>query len=109
MWGTFNLNFYKANKNGKKLSTKWGTIGKTKAFLIKGVSGEYLKVVYGGKIGYARSMTSAAKTMNSIFIDAGITTLASEWWHFQDQAGFEFNRDLTDNLSNWYPTSLAYK
>ena len=61
------------------------------------------------KSGYASTMTSAAKTMNSIFIDAGMSTLASEWWHFQDQAGFEFNRDLTDNLTNWYPTSLAYK
>ena len=291
-WGTFDLNFYKANKNGKKLSTKWGTIGKTKAFLIKGVSGEYLKVVYGGKTGYvnknytminlpdvlpsinyciknasasmykcvgknitgvtgkklystkkvynkkigrnewivpmlyttavkiakaqktalgkgfclkiydayrphstttyvynkfstflsknkglsskafsnqygqswflaksisshnvasaidvtlvyasngneakmptamhelskravkytnsgtknaksgyASSMTSAAKTMNSIFIDAGMTTLASEWWHFQDQSGYETNKGNVGNIENWYPTKLAY-
>lgn len=53
-------------------------------------------------------MTSAAKTMNSIFIDAGMTTLASEWWHFQDQSGYETNKGNVGNIENWYPTKLAY-
>lgn len=60
------------------------------------------------KSGYAKSMTSAAKIMNSIFIDAGMTTLASEWWHFQDQSGYETNRSNADSMSCWYPQSLAY-
>jgi D-alanyl-D-alanine dipeptidase len=37
---------------------------------------------------YSKEMTEDAKRLDKYMTDAGMTTLASEWWHFQDQSGY---------------------
>ncbi|MBP3502063.1 MAG: hypothetical protein J6K42_01070 [Clostridia bacterium] len=36
---------------------------------------------------YSKDMTTYAKKLDKYMTDAGMKTLASEWWHFQDQQG----------------------
>jgi D-alanyl-D-alanine dipeptidase len=51
---------------------------------------------------YSKEMNDMAKIMDSAATNAGLTTLASEWWHFQDNAA----RDLIVKLQ---PNGCAFQ
>ncbi|MBP3920383.1 MAG: InlB B-repeat-containing protein [Bacilli bacterium] len=60
------------------------------------------------KENYSTGMLNSepAKKLDKYMTDAGMTTLASEWWHFQEQAGYE--RILNSIGScDFYPTSIV--
>ena len=38
---------------------------------------------------YAKEMNDVAKIMDSAAINAGLTTLSSEWWHFEDNVSYK--------------------
>ncbi len=55
---------------------------------------------------FAGTMTEEAKRLCAYMIEAGLTGLGSEWWHFQDQAGYNRNSGYFTNLATWYPCRL---
>ena len=46
---------------------------------------------------YSKEMTEDAKRLDRYMTNAGMTTLASEWWHFQEQDGYI----RIANATNW--------
>ncbi len=55
---------------------------------------------------FAGTMTEDAKRLCAYMIEAGLTGLGSEWWHYQDQAGYNRNSGYYSNLATWYPCQL---
>ena len=58
---------------------------------IKYYSGSCLKV----PANYSKEMTDAAKKLDYYMTSNGMTTLSSEWWHFQEQDGYNRIRMIT--------------
>lgn len=58
---------------------------------IKYYSGSCLKVPSN----YSKEMTEDAKRLDSYMTNAGMTTLSSEWWHFQEKNGYTRISNLT--------------
>jgi len=58
---------------------------------------------------YASSMTSAAKRLDRYMLNAGFTNLASEWWHFQDNATYDKIKALEPNGLDFEPTRIVSK
>lgn len=59
---------------------------------IKYYSGSCLKV----PANYSKEMTAEAKKLDNYMTSAGMATLSSEWWHFQEQDGYNRIRTLTN-------------
>lgn len=57
--------------------------------------------------GYAPSMTPAAIALTECFIESGFRGLASEWWHFQDQEGYERMRSVVPDGMDWFPSEVV--
>ena len=45
---------------------------------------------------YSKEMNESAKKLDSYMTKSGMTTLASEWWHFQEQAGYTRIKNKTN-------------
>lgn len=45
---------------------------------------------------YSKEMTEDAKRLDRYMTNVGMTTLASEWWHFQEQDGYKRIRNATN-------------
>lgn len=56
---------------------------------------------------YAPSMTDAAKYLDRVMISAGFNNLASEWWHFQDNAANARIKALEPNGLYFHPTRVV--
>ncbi len=81
------------------------------AVLLNASGGRMAADLYGKPYSYyadnfVSTMTEDAKRMCAYMIEAGLTGLGSEWWHFQDQAGYNRNSGYYSNLASWYPCHL---
>lgn len=45
---------------------------------------------------YSKEMTEDAKRLDRYMTNVGMTTLASEWWHFQEQDGYKRIKNATN-------------
>ncbi len=82
------------------------------AVLLNASGGRMAADLYGKPYSYyaenfVATMTDDAKRMCAYMIEAGMTGLGSEWWHFQDQAGYNRNSGYYSNLATWYPCRLS--
>ena len=55
---------------------------------------------------YADTMTTAAKKLDRYMVNAGLTNLASEWWHFQDNTAYSRIRAVEANGLDFQPTEI---
>jgi D-alanyl-D-alanine dipeptidase len=81
------------NSKTKKESTMPTKMHELSTKAIKYYSGSCSK----SSTNYSKEMNAVAKKMDKYFTDAGMTTLASEWWHFQDQS----SHNLIKNISGF--------
>lgn len=58
---------------------------------------------------YSKGMlnSSAAQRMHTYMINAGLTDLASEWWHFQNNDSYNRIKELQSNGCDFTPQGLA--
>lgn len=56
---------------------------------------------------YSRNMTPAAKRLDSYMMKSGLTSLASEWWHFQDNVSYNRMKTYIPNGLNFQPTKIV--
>lgn len=59
---------------------------------IKYYSGSCLKI----PANYSKEMTTDAKRLDNYMTSAGMSTLSSEWWHFQEQDGYTRIKNITN-------------
>lgn len=56
---------------------------------------------------YSSNMTPAAKRLDSYMMQSGLTSLASEWWHFQDNVSYNKMKAYVPNGLNFQPTTIV--
>lgn len=56
---------------------------------------------------YSGNMTSAAKKLDSYMMKSGLTSLASEWWHFQDNTSYSRMKSYIPSGLNFQPSTIA--
>lgn len=56
---------------------------------------------------YASSMNQSAKLLDRFMVNAGLTTLASEWWHFQDNTAYNRIKTYQPEGLNFQPTKIV--
>ena len=57
--------------------------------------------------GYSPFMPPEAIALTECFIESGFRGLASEWWHFQDQEGYERLKSVVSEGMDWFPTDVV--
>lgn len=58
---------------------------------------------------YSSNMNSAAKKLDAYMMNSGLTSLASEWWHFQDNVSYSRMKEYIPNGLNFQPTKIVSK
>lgn len=58
---------------------------------------------------YSSNMTPAAKKLDAYMMNSGLTSLASEWWHFQDNVSYSRMKEYIPNGLNFQPTKIVSK
>lgn len=58
---------------------------------------------------YSSNMTPAAKRLDAYMMNSGLTSLASEWWHFQDNVSYSRMKEYIPNGLNFQPTKIVSK
>ena len=56
---------------------------------------------------YSRNMNKMAKDLDRIMVNVGMTNLASEWWHFQDNTAKNRIKAIEPNGLNFHPTKIV--
>lgn len=56
---------------------------------------------------YSSNMTPAAKRLDSYMMQSGLTSLASEWWHFQDNVSYNKMKTYVPNGLDFQPTTIV--
>ena len=56
---------------------------------------------------YAKSMNKMAKDLDRIMVSSGMTNLASEWWHFQDNTAKNRIKNIAPSGLNFQPTRIV--
>ena len=56
---------------------------------------------------YSSNMTPAAKRLDAYMMKSGLTSLASEWWHFQDNVSYNRMKTYIPNGLNFQPTKIV--
>ena len=56
---------------------------------------------------YARTMNTNAKLLDQFCTKAGLTTLSSEWWHFQENAGHNRVISLNSKGCSFHPKAIV--
>lgn len=56
---------------------------------------------------YSSNMTPAAKKLDAYMMNAGLTSLASEWWHFQDNTAYNRIKSYEPQGLNFQPTKVV--
>ena len=56
---------------------------------------------------YSSNMTPAAKRLDAYMMKSGLTSLASEWWHFQDNVSYNRMKTYIPNGLNFQPTTIV--
>lgn len=56
---------------------------------------------------YSSNMTSAAKKLDAYMLNAGLTNLASEWWHFQDNVSYNQLRAIESSGFDFQPKKIV--
>lgn len=56
---------------------------------------------------YSSNMTPAAKRLDAYMMQSGLTSLASEWWHFQDNVSYNRMKTYIPNGLNFQPTKIV--
>lgn len=56
---------------------------------------------------YASSMNTSAKKLDSFMMKAGLTNLASEWWHFQDNEAYSRIKAYEPSGLNFQPSKVV--
>ena len=56
---------------------------------------------------YASSMTKMAKDLDRIMVNSGMTNLASEWWHFQDNTARNRIKGVASGGLYFQPTQIV--
>ena len=58
---------------------------------------------------YSSNLTPAAKKLDAYMMNSGLTSLASEWWHFQDNVSYSRMKEYIPNGLNFQPTKIVSK
>ena len=56
---------------------------------------------------YSSNMTPASKRLDAYMMQSGLTSLASEWWHFQDNVSYNRMKAYIPNGLNFQPTTIV--
>lgn len=56
---------------------------------------------------YSSNMTTAAKKLDAYMLNTGMTSLASEWWHFQDNTAYNRIKAKEPSGLNFQPTKVV--
>lgn len=56
---------------------------------------------------YSSNMTPAAKKLDTYMMNSGLTSLASEWWHFQDNISYSRMKNYVPNGLDFQPTTIV--
>lgn len=56
---------------------------------------------------YTSTMTIGAKKLDRIMLNAGLTNLSSEWWHFQDNTAYNRIKAYEPKGLDFQPTKIA--
>ena len=72
------------------------------------LSSKAVKYKNSGTTSYSKEMlaSSAAKKMDKIMKNAGMQTLASEWWHFQENTSYNRIKGYSSTGCNFQPTKV---
>ena len=94
-------------KKGKtknlKMPTKMHELSTAAIKYSKGVSGQ---TTVRNDL-YASSMNASAKKLDKFMMKAGLTNLASEWWHFQDNKSYNRIKVYEPSGLNFQPSKIV--